>query len=100
MKKPNKKDYNFAFYNNIDLFKYVNDLEKYTDHLEFLQDPISKILKSTTYTVEEITDFIFLTGIEIDKTARILLIFDSCGIPNLNNINTLAKMDMLKLESL
>jgi len=98
MKKPNKKDYNF--YNKIDLFKYVNDLEKYTDHLEFLQDPISKILKSTPYTVEEITDFIFLTGIEIDKTARILLIFDSCGIPNLNNINTLAKMDMLKLESL
>ena len=98
MKKPNKKDYNF--YNKTDLFKYVNDLEKYTDHLEFLQDPISKILKSTPYTVEEITDFIFLTGIEIDKTARILLIFDSCGIPNLNNINTLAKMDMLKLESL
>jgi hypothetical protein len=98
MKKPNKKDYNF--YNKIDLFKYVNDLEKYTDHLEFLQDPISKILKSTPYTVEEITDFIFLTGIEVDKTVRILLIFDSCGIPNLNNINTLAKMDMLKLESI
>jgi hypothetical protein len=98
MKKPNKKDYNF--YNNIDLFKYVNDLEKYTNHLEFLQDPIFKISKSTPYTVEEITDFIFLTGIKIDKTARILLIFDSCGIPNLNNINTLAKMNMLKLESL
>ena len=95
MEKPNKKDYDF--YNIIDLFKYVNNLEKYTDHLEFLQDPIFKISKLTPYTVEEITDFIFLTGIKIDKTERILLRFNEHAISNLKDVNTLCKMGFIKL---
>jgi len=99
MKRPNKKDYFWSIRRDL-IPRYYLDLEKYINHLEFLQDPIFRISTLTPYTVEEITDFIYLTGIKMDKAARILLIFDNCGIPNLNNVNTLAKMDLLKLESL
>jgi len=93
MKKPNKKDYNF--YNNIDLFKYVNDLEKYVDYCERLKDPVFKISTLTPYTVEDINDFLALTGIGIKETEKILLTFSQHGISNLKDVNTLCKMDYI-----
>ena len=98
MEKPNKKDY--LSIKKYSTHQYYLDLEKYVNHIEPPEDPIFTISTLTLYTHEEISDFILLTGIKIDKAQRVLLILNNCGITNLINVNRLAKIDLLKLESI
>ena len=96
MGKPNKKDYTFISERNI-VPKYYLDLEKYVDYCERLKDPVFRISILTPYTVEDINDFLALTGTGLEETEKILLKFNEHAISNLKDVNTLCKMDFIKL---
>ena len=95
MKKPNKKDYDYSLNYKSKIPPYYVDLEKYVDYCERLKDPVFKISTLTPYTVEDINDFLALTGIGIKETEKILLTFSQHGISNLKDVNTLCKMDYI-----
>ena len=96
MEKPNKKDYTFISERNI-VPKYYLDLEKYVDYCERLKHPVFRLSTLTPYTEDDIIDFWLLTNIGWVETEKILLRFNECGISNLKDVNTLCKMDFIKL---
>ena len=54
--------------------------------------PIFKIATTTPYPVDDILDFMMLTGLKIDDTEKVMANFCHCGISNLTDVNTLVKM--------
>lgn len=56
------------------------------------EDPIFIIAATTPYPIDDITDFMALTGIQLKETEVLLKRFDECGISNLKDVNTLAKL--------
>ena len=96
MEKPNKKDYISEIKTDVTPPYYL-DLEKYLDYCERLKDPVFRISILTPYTVEDINDFLALTGIGLEETEKILLRLNEHAISNLKDVNTLCKMGFIKL---
>jgi len=62
-------------------------------------DPVFEISTLTTYTEPEIREFIMVTGINFENTKTILFIFNENGISNLRDVNALAKMGFLDVNT-
>ena len=56
------------------------------------KDRVFKIAVSTPYPVKDIVDFMYLTGINLKETEILLKRFSQCGISNIKDVNTLAKL--------
>lgn len=59
---------------------------------EDLDNPIFKIAVATPYPVDDIIDFMALTGIKLKETELLLKRFSEYGISNIKDVNTLAKL--------
>ncbi len=59
---------------------------------EDLNDPVFKIAVATPYPVNDIIDFMALTGIKLKETEVLLNRFSEYGISNIKDVNTLAKL--------
>jgi hypothetical protein len=59
---------------------------------EDLNDPVFKIAVATLYPVNDIMDFMALTGIKLKETEVLLKRFSEYGISNIKDVNTLAKL--------
>ena len=57
-----------------------------------VNDPVFKIAVETPYPVKDIFDFMALTGIKLKETEILLKRFSECGISNIKDVNTLAKL--------
>lgn len=57
-----------------------------------LDNPVFKIAASTPYPVIDIMVFMSLTGITLKDTEVLLKRFSECGISNIKDVNTLAKL--------
>jgi len=55
-------------------------------------DPVFKIAVATPYPVDDIIDFMALTGIKLKETETLLKRFSEYGISNIKDVNTLAKL--------
>ena len=74
---------------NLPIFRVTNSgLDDYLDP----NDRLHKIAITTHYPVNEIHDFMLLTGLNIDDTEKIMANFSNCGISNITNVNTLVKL--------
>jgi len=51
-----------------------------------------KISTVTPYTVPEIEDFMYLTGLKIKDTEKVMANLNHCGVTNLIDVNRLVKM--------
>lgn len=60
-------------------------------------DMIFNMSVRTPYPEGDIIDFMALTGLDIMQTQNVINRFFASGITNLRDINTLAKLGMLKL---
>jgi hypothetical protein len=70
--------------------KYIVSNSVLTD--EDLDNPVFKIAVATPYPVNDIMDFMALTGIKLKETEVLLKRFRECGISNIKDVNTLAKL--------
>tara|TARA_R110002126_G_scaffold128556_2_gene271139 strand:+ start:206 stop:475 length:270 start_codon:yes stop_codon:yes gene_type:complete len=59
---------------------------------EYLDNPVFKIAVATPYPVNDIMDFMALTGIKLKETEVLLKRFSEYGISNIKDVNTLAKL--------
>lgn len=59
---------------------------------EDLDNPVFKIAVVTPYPVNDIIDFMALTGIKLKDTEILLKRFSECGISNIKDVNTLVKL--------
>lgn len=59
---------------------------------EDLDDPVFKIAVATPYPVNDIIDFMALTGIKLKETEVLLKRFSEYGISNIKDVNTLVKL--------
>ena len=60
---------------------------------------INKLAATTPYPVNDILDFMMLTGVKHCDIEKIITCFSRIGVSNLVDVNTLAKMDYLKLPN-
>ncbi len=57
-----------------------------------LSDRIFKIATATPFTVDDITDFIFVTGIKIRDMETLAIQLNNCGLADLRDTIVLAKL--------
>ncbi len=50
------------------------------------------ISTTTPYTVNDIMEFMYLTGCKIDETEKIMANFCKCGVSNLKDVHTIIKL--------
>lgn len=85
------------------IIKYIKSLfviKIHSDYLEYMEDqnPAFKIAVVTTFTVSEIHDFLYCSGLNFKEAELVLKQFNKSGISNLNDVTTLCKMGLIDFE--
>jgi len=56
------------------------------------RDLIFEMAVTTMFTTVEIKEFVWVTGIKVDRIKKILKQYDSCGMHTLRDVITIAKL--------